>query len=53
LRAYSNANVATRVDASSVMIFRLSTTGDHFVLEPGVEILGVLAHDHEVDPLVA
>ena len=38
------------VDAVSVMIFRLSTTPGHdLVLEPGVEIFGVLAHDDHVD----
>ena len=45
---------AMRVDASSVMIFRLSTTPGHdLVLEAGVEVLGVLAHDDEVDACVA
>ena len=39
-----------RVDAFSVMIFRLSTTpGNDLVLEAGVEILGVLADDDQID----
>ena len=47
-------NTAIRVDASSVMIFMLSTTpGHHHVLEAGVEILGVFADDDEVDVLEA
>ena len=51
-RACSKANCAMRVDARSVMIFRLSTTPGHdLVLEAGVEILGVLADDDQVDAL--
>ena len=39
-----------RVDACSVMIFRLSTTPGHdLVLEAGVEVLGVLADDDQID----
>ena len=53
-RACSNANCAIRVDAFSVMIFRLSTMPGHdLVLEPGVEVLGVLADDDQVDVLEA
>ena len=49
-RACSNANRAIRVDAFSVMIFRLSTTpGTTSCSRPGVEILGVLADDDQVD----
>ena len=43
-----------RVEARSVMIFRLSTTPGHdLVFEPGVQILGVLADDDEIDALEA
>ena len=53
-RAYSKAKRAMRSEAFSVMIFRLSTTpGDHDVLEAAVEVLGVLAHDDQVDLLEA
>ena len=49
-RACSKANSAIRVDALSVMIFRLSTTPGHDgVLEAGVEVFGVLADDDQVD----
>ena len=49
-RACSKANRAMFVEARSVMIFSDSTTPGHdFVLEAGVEVLGVLADDDEVD----
>jgi hypothetical protein len=31
----------------------LDDPGYHLVLEPGIQVLRVLAHDHQVDPLVA
>jgi hypothetical protein len=40
-----------RVDASSVMIFRLDDSGHHFVLQAGVQVFRVLPHDHEVHTL--
>ena len=41
-----------RVDARSVMIFRLSTTpGTTSCSRPGVEVLGVLADDDQIDAL--
>ena len=40
--------------AARVMILmRLGGVGAHHVLDAGVEVLGVLAHDHQVDALVA
>ncbi len=52
--AYSKANRAIRSDAARVMILMLSAASraDH-VLDAGVQVLGVLADDDEVDVLVA
>ena len=53
-RAYSKANCAMRVDASlGDDLQALDHAGHDLVLEAGVEILGVLAHDDEIDALVA
>ena len=54
LRACSKANRAMRVEAFSVMILSaLDDAGHDLVLEPGVEVLGVLADDDQVDVLEA
>ena len=52
--AYSKANRAIRSDASRVMILMLSAASrpDH-VLDAGVQVLGVLADDDQVDVVVA
>ena len=48
--AYSNAKCAMRVDAPLGDDFQaLDDAGHDLVLEAGVEILGVLAHDDEVE----
>ena len=52
VRACSKANRAIRVDAFSVMIFRLSTMpGYDLVLEARIQILGVLPDDDQIDVL--
>ena len=48
-RAYSKAKRAIRVEAFSVMIFRLSTTpGTTVVFEPGVKVLGIFADKNHI-----
>ena len=49
-RRIAKANCAIRVEARSVMIFRLSTTpGTTSCSSPGIQVLGVLTHDDEID----
>ena len=52
--AYSKAKRAIRSEAARVMILMLSAASWPTMCSmPGVQVLGVLADDHEVDVLVA
>ena len=50
-RAYSKANRAMRsLPSASDDLDRFGRVRSDHVLDPGVEVLGVLPHDHQVDP---